>query len=127
MKKIIVLVLLSLVLTSCFGDSKEVIDAKKDLGIIEKTVEDLEEDKIEKLSNDLSEDPRISITQISGEVFLKLGDLKYSDFKNGDSKITGVTLGQVDKIKVDFSNENSEYPNDSFVLKKFVSGGDDFS
>ncbi|MDQ7022608.1 MAG: hypothetical protein Q9M97_03645 [Candidatus Gracilibacteria bacterium] len=76
MKKIIVLVLLSLVLTSCFGDSKEVIDAKKDLGIIEKTVEDLEEDKIEKLSNDLSEDPRISITQISGEDIFKIGGFK---------------------------------------------------
>jgi hypothetical protein len=31
MKKIIISIFLLLALTSCFGDSKEVIDAKKDL------------------------------------------------------------------------------------------------
>jgi len=121
MKKIIILVFLSLILTSCFGDSQEVIDAKKDLWIIEKTADDLKEDKAWNVINDLSEDPRISITQISGEPLLKLNPLKYSDFKNWHSKITGTTLWQVDKIKVNFSNENSEYPNDSFVLQKFKS------
>ncbi len=125
MKKIIITLFLILALTSCFGDSKEVIDAKKDLGIIEKTVEDVQEENNN--IGDLSEDPRISIKQISGEKVLELDKLKYSDFKNGYAKITWKTLWNVDKIKVDFSNENSQYPNDSFVLKKFKSGGDEFS
>jgi len=127
MKKIIITIFLLLALTSCFGDSKEVIEAKKDLWIIEKTSEDLEKEKQENISTDLSEDPRISITQLSGEKLLELDKLNYQDFKNGHSKITWKTLWFVDKITVDFSNENSEYPNDSFTLKKFKSWWDTFA
>jgi len=119
MKKIILAIFLLLALTSCFGDSKEVIDAKKDLGVIEKTVENLEEEKKENNLFDLSNDPRISITQISWEPILELDNLKYEDFKKWHAKITGKTLWFVENIKVDFSNENSDYPNDSFVLRKF--------
>lgn len=129
MKKIIILVFLTLFLSSCFWDSQEVIKAKKDLWIIkenpkvlqQETPQDLQQKKAKNTINDLSEDPRISITQISGKPLLKLDPLKYSDFKNWYAKITGTTLWQVDKIKVDFSNENSIYPNNSFVLKKFKS------
>lgn len=126
MKKIIITLFLLLALTSCFGDSKDVIDAKKDLWIIEKTVEDIAQDNLENLDNDLSEDPRISITQIYGDKILELDPLKYKDFKSGHSKITWKTLWFVDKIRVDFSNENSQYPNDSFTLRKFKPGWDTF-
>ena len=127
MKKIILAIFLLLALTSCFGDSKEVIDAKKELWIIEKTAEDFEKEKAEKNISDLSSDPRISITQISWKKLLELDDLKYEDFKNWHSKITWKTLGFVEEIKVDFSNASSEYPNDPFVLSKFKSWWKNFT
>ena len=127
MKKIILAIFLLLALTSCFGDSKEVIDAKKDLWIIEKTAEDIEKEKVENNNSDLSSDPRISITQISWKELIELDKLSYEDFKKGHAKITGKTLWFVEEIKVDFSNENSEYPNDSFTLKKFKSWWDTFA
>ncbi len=124
MRKIIISIFLLLALTSCLGDSREVIDAKKDLWIIEKTNEDIQNDRV---NNDLSEDPRISIVHIYGERLLELDNLKYTDFKDGHAKISGKTLWFVEEIQVDFSNETSEYPNDSFVLKKFKSWDDTFT
>lgn len=125
MKKITLLLFLTLFLSSCFWDSKEVIKAKQDLGIIENTpsfdlVEKNKEEKSEDLSNK-SDDPRISIKQISGDKILELDKLNYDDFKKWNFKITWKTLWFVSKIKVDFSNENSNYPNDEYILWKFKS------
>ena len=115
------LLFITLFLSSCFWDSKEVIKAKQDLGIIENTPSfNLLDNKKEDLV-DLSEDPRISIKQISGDKILELDELKYNNFKDGHSKITWKTLGFVSKIKVDFSNDNSEYPNDQYILTQFKS------
>ena len=126
MKKIIIVLFLILALTSCFGDSKEVINAKKDLGVIEKTQQDLNNENNQNNIKDLSEDPRISIKQISGKKMIELDKLKYEDFKKWNANITWKTLGKVDKIKVEFSNENSDYPNDSFVLSRFKPGDKTF-
>lgn len=130
MKKIILLLVTSLLLTSCIGDSDEVKKAKQDLGVI-KTTEIVQEDSILNESEDIevskeSWDPRIKITQISGEKLLELNALDYKDFKSGYSKISGRTLGQVDKIIVSFSNDESEFPSDWFTLKKFKGGDSEF-
>lgn len=131
-KNIIILIFLSLFLTSCFWDSKEVIKAKQDLWIIENTPTfdlvdktKVEEEKKEE-NTDVGYDPRISIKQISWEKILELEELKYIDFKNGHAKIIWKTLWFVSKIKVEFSNENSTYPNDDYVLWKFKSWGESF-
>lgn len=123
MKKILILSFFIFFLTSCFWDSKEVIKAKKELGVIKKTVEKNSNiswnltwtwDIIEKNKN-------ISIKQISWEKILELDKLNYSDFVNLNAKITWKTLWKVDKIVVNFSNLSSDFPDDSYQLKKFKS------
>jgi len=52
MKKIILLLVTSLLLTSCIGDSDEVKKAKQDLGVI-KTTEIVQEDSILNESEDI--------------------------------------------------------------------------
>ncbi len=127
MKKIAIILFFGFLLTSCFWDSDEVIKAKQDLGVIQWTsIEESVENNEGSIAiptmwdlMDIKGDPRIKITQISGEKLLELWDLDYDEFKTWYSKITGTTLGQVDKIIVSFSNEESEFPSDWFTLKKF--------
>ncbi len=123
MKKVVLLLLVSMLLTSCFGDSDEVKKAKQDLGVIktEKIINDdtsWEEQEDVIVSEELG-DPRIQIIQVSGEKLLRLDTLDYKDFKNWYAKITWKTLWQVDKIIVSFSNDESDFPSDWFTLKKF--------
>jgi len=134
MQKIIISIFLLLALTSCFGDSSEVKKAKQDLGIVDVTSDfnitwdSKIEEKDSTLNNwiELSNDPRISIKQISWEKVLELDELNYKDFKKWHAKITWKTTSYVSKIKVDFSNENSNYPNDEYTLAKFKPGWKNF-
>lgn len=123
MKKIIILLSLLIILSSCFWDSDEVKKAKQDLWVI-KITNIVEQDSILDKQEDIkvleqSWDPRIKITQVSGEKLLELDPLDYKDFKSGYAKISWKTLGQVDKIIVSFSNNESDFPSDWFTLKKF--------
>ncbi len=127
MKKTLLLVILTLLLSSCFWDSEDVTKAKQDLWVIVWTSSEVAPSKWKNEIEiptmwdlmDIKWDPRIKVTQISGEKLLSLDNLNYSDFKNGYSKITWTTLGRVDKIIVSFSNDESDFPSDWFTLKKF--------
>jgi hypothetical protein len=131
MNKIIVFSILILFITSCLWDWQDIIDAKVDLGLIEAPIienkedEDGQDDIIENLW-DLNPESKIIITQISGTKILELNELKYENFKKGNEVISWITLWNVDKIIVDFSNDDSDFPNDSFQLKKFEAWAKDF-
>ncbi len=132
MKKILLAIIIITLLSSCGWDSDDVLKAKQNLGIIERDIEEEPEisgnkwEDIDEWENESSSQKRIDIVQLSWEKLLELDELNYSDFKAGYAKITGKTLWSVDSIKVDFSNADSDAPNDWFTLKKFKSGDSTF-
>ena len=141
MKKVIWVLLLTFLLSSCWWDSDEVTRAKQEMWVIAwwtTNVEDEvvsvepdsdENDDVEKVIEvptmwdlmNITWDPRIKVTQISGEKLLDLWDLNYDEFKAGHSKISWTALAGVDKIVVSFSNDESDFPSDAFTLQKFKS------
>ncbi len=148
MKKVCVLFLLLLWIVSCGSQSDDITKAKQDLGVIDKPEwqeESLSVNSLQEASNDtnseenwnsndfekeldvwwdveLSEtwDDRIQINYISGKKVLELNDLTYKEFKAGVTKIIWKTLWNVSKITVSFSNNDSDFPNDLFTLRKFT-------
>jgi len=130
MKKILILLFLSLFITSCFWESDDVKKAKQDLGIsgYEEVVVDKIEDKktTEEIVLDTNSDLRVKVNLISWDKMLVFDELKYNDFRKWESKISWKTLWIIDKITVDFSNEDSDFPNNSYILKKFKKWDDNF-
>ncbi len=155
-----------MLLSSCFGESDEITQAKQELWVIESpttdtniTVSDTDTNNIDTSSDDtdstetvssndinntdsletsaseekntntemakhiayIEEQWRIQVQHISWEKLLELWKLNYNDFKKWNVKILWKTLWDVSQIVVEFSNNDSDYPNDSFTLKKFQS------
>ncbi|QFR38665.1 hypothetical protein A9Q91_00325 [Candidatus Gracilibacteria bacterium 28_42_T64] len=127
---------LILFLSSCLGENKEVInDAKQELGIVQKEVEEVEVKKTPDLEIQASEikdqkieekKPKFEIIKLTQDQFLEFDDLSEVDFLSGEIEVTGKTIETVDKIKVNFTNENSDFPDDSYLLTQFKSGDDIF-
>ncbi len=63
---------------------------------------------------------------LTEEKFIEFDDLEISDFEDLEEEITWKTIWKVDKIIVKFSNPSSNFPDDSFELKKFKSGDEKF-
>lgn len=148
---IILLLLLTFVLSSCFTSQDDVNKAKQNLWIIDWTVNDSWnnlEDEINKAKEKLSEViehtvddvkeeivnqierseevQKIEIRSISAGQFLELDDLSSKDLLSWEVEITWKTLNNVDKIVVTFKNETSDFPDDEFELKKFSSWDETF-
>ena len=157
MKKLInifIVLILTLLLTSCFTSQDEVNKAKQNLWIIEgwenninewadiiennekenpievnsNTWEKLEEwiDVIENIEEVKEEIKKIEIRSITKNQLLKLDDLSSKNLLWWEVEISGKTLWDVDKIIVTFKNETSDFPNDVFQLKQFKAWDDKF-
>ena len=130
--KILAVVFCVMLLSSCFWESKDVIKAKQDMWIIETPVTATQESANNWTIEEwvLDETPvevsswsqRIQVKNISWKEILELWDLDYSDFKKWYAKILGKTLWNVSQITVEFSNDDSTFPNDAFTLRKFSAG-----
>lgn len=132
MKKIVFVICLIFILSSCFGsweDKEDLQDLKKELlwktdSKVEKEneIEDKKDENDEKEEN-IEETEKNSLTKnyLTEEKFIEFDDLQVSDFDSLEKEIIGKTLLNVDKIIVKFSNPDSNFPNDSFQLKKFKS------
>lgn len=135
--KIVIIVAVMFLLSWCFWESADIKKAKEEMWIIasDKPIVDNSNNREavngwstetstseEAQIQGLSSDKRISIDYTSGDKVLELPELKYEDFKNGYVKIRWKTLTNVEKIIVTFSNNNSNFPDDSFQLQKFKSG-----
>lgn len=126
---IVSVLLLILLLSSCFGSSDEDISkAKKDL---------LETQQSGSLDSTGSQDwwevvpdeqefKQVEITPLTEEQFVELDDLSDEDFSDWEVEIKWRTLTDVDKISISFENTDSEFPADKYDLKQFKSGDKDF-
>jgi len=150
---ILLLLILTLVLSSCITSQDDVNKAKQNLWIIEwttdawsdledeiqKAKDDIKQDSIEEIEKDLVENnteevieetieevKKIQIKSLTDNQLLELDDLSWVDLLWWEVEITWKTLWKVDKIVVNFSNEESEFPDDSYTLKQFKPGWETF-
>ena len=137
MKKILIMLPLLLLLTGCFGNSSNVDEAKKELGVTETNTTSsqaiwetpnqnettptlFQEDEIVEL------DKSYTLEYLGDNKFLKLDSLDDENFYDGQVELTGTTLTQVDKIVVSFENKDSSYPKDIYTLQSFNPGDAQF-
>jgi len=119
LSKLLIFLSISLLLTSCIWESDDVKNAKKELWINGYEKENIVETSSEDIVLDTNSDPRIKVNHISWDNVLEFDELKYDDFKSWSSKISWKTSWIIDKIIVDFSNKDSDFPNDSYKLDRF--------
>ncbi len=129
MKKLIIL-LLPLFLYSCFWDSQEVENAKKELLNNNENNKALFDENLEK-NNNLDEDNNLNNIkeekkENSYEVnyltdkFLEVKDIKdISSITDWFDINWVVNNPDIDKIIIDFENKTSSFPKDSYTLKTF--------
>ena len=139
MKKIIVLLVLVFSLSSCFWstDNNQVNDAKKELlwswevssdsWNIDENVSDswsVEDSNSWSLENK----EKVSINYLDENKFIELDDLTWKDFTISDEiEITWKIIDKnVDKIEVKFSNRESSFPADDYILKTFKKWDESF-
>ena len=119
--------------------NKEVIsDAKKELGIIEKTVTGEEKNTVSnnqqerEVTDDIDknimkeEKKKFEIIKLTQNQVLDFDDISEKDFSSWEIEISGKTLEKVDKIKVNFTNEDSDFPDDSYILTQFKTWDESF-
>ncbi len=126
MKKILWIMLLTLVLTSCGQSRGEIDAAKKDLlgdtvSQQDDTQPDASEDKKSQQSNSL-----IQIMPQDTLAYLVFDSISERELTSGEVIISGTTNIQVDKIQVLFTNPTSKYPDDDYTLQAFKSGDTTF-
>lgn len=131
MKKILLLLFVSIFLVSCFWKvSKEDENkAKKDL--LSNDMSYVENKKIEEEKKSEYKEEKISKNFIESrylteEKFIEIDEFSISDFLDLEQEITWKTLTNVDKIIVNFSNSSSNFPSDRFQLKKFKAWDEKF-
>lgn len=90
---------------------------------INETFDEISKD-IEEVTNKKPE--TFTVTYLTDNEFIKLDDLVIWDIVDGTLEITGTTLTQVDSIRVQFSNDSSDYPDDDYTLGQFKSWDDTF-
>lgn len=126
MKKIFLVIFLTVFLSSCFSSKTEedLTKVKEELlstwKIDSNILNEINlENKDSSAEEKFEEKNSISIKYLTDEKFLEIDDFSINDFKDLEQEITWKTLTKVDKIKVYFSNPTSSFPNDIFELKKF--------
>lgn len=139
---IILVLILTLILSSCFTSQDDVNKAKQNLWIIESNNIDSWnnlDDEIEKAKNEIIQDSRVEeveeveeeqktiiINTLTTEQFLEFDDLSRENFLDWEIEIKWKTLWNVDKIVVTFANNGSEFPVDVYTLKQFTSWDNEF-
>lgn len=143
---IFLLLFLTMILSWCFTSQDEVNKAKQNLWIIswdnnlndekinkakqnlentsEKTIKEVDLNDTKQLNEiqkteKKEEFKKIEIKSLTDNQLLKLDDLSGVDLLGWAVEITWKTLWNVDKIVVKFSNETSDFPDDTYTLKKF--------
>lgn len=124
MKHIYIFVVTLLFLASC-GTSQEELDiAKKALlensnsGTVASPVSP---EVSEPSSPEESTQDGIEIIEFGQNPFLAFNELNIENFRDGEAEISGTTLVPVEKIEVLFSNPDSSFPQDAYVLQTFKS------
>lgn len=127
MKKLIIL-LLPLFLYSCFWDSQEVENAKKELLNNNENNKSLVDENIDKDKNldEIKEETKEETKENSYEInyltdkFLEIKDIKdISLIKDWFDINWIVNNPDIDKITVNFENKTSSFPKDNYTLKTF--------
>ncbi len=138
MKKIaIVISLLVMVMlfSSCFWEKDSSVDeAKKNMGIKEvqnkPVVLETNTEPVEMVKEEEKEaKPKVKkfeVKELTDEQYIKIDDLDLSKLMDKQVEITWKTLKHVDKIVVNFKNEKSSFPEDSYKLWKYKAGDDTF-
>ncbi|MBW7954627.1 hypothetical protein H3C61_02340 [Candidatus Gracilibacteria bacterium] len=134
MKKLIIL-LLPLFLYSCFGDSQEVENAKKELLNNNENNKSLVDENIDKDKNldEIKEETKEETKENSYEInyltdkFLEIKDIKDISLIKDGFDINGIVNNpDIDKITVNFENKTSSFPKDNYTLKTFKKGDKTF-
>lgn len=145
MKKILSLLFITLLISSCsFNSWDDLEKAKQDLWVVDiennqeleevkqdivnKDVENLTtedvlmDESIEENNSDIITEPTFKIEQLTADQFIELDDISNQLEKVTDSvEITWKTLTNVDKIIVNFQNRDSDFPIDNYTLTQFRS------
>ena len=133
---IILALLLTLILSSCFTSQEDVNKAKQNLWIIEidndswsnldTTIEEAKKEIIQEVVEEKEDIKTIEITSLTDEQFLEFDDLSRENLLDWEVELMWKTLSNVDKIIVYFVNEESDFPDDIFTLSKFKSWDETF-
>ncbi|MCP4523367.1 MAG: hypothetical protein GY828_04045 [Candidatus Gracilibacteria bacterium] len=151
MKKIIIIVLVGIVLYGYWEHSQpsqEVLDAQKEMGIIiddttkgglGKTADALiqtVDDSLASVKDDISDiqekiqgeqiPETFDIAYLTDEQFLEFDVFHKSDLLDGEIELTGKTLRNVDKIRVLYTNKESDHKTSDYTLGKFTAGDKKF-
>jgi len=123
---IIILLIITLILSSCFWSQDDVSKAKQELLNQENSIENDKEDEgsnVEKLEE---KKEKVIINYLDENKFIELDSLNEDDIDSMELEIKWKTLVNVDKIIVNFSNDESNFPIDSYELKTFKSWDESF-
>ena len=132
MKHMVIFLLASLILFASCGTSQKDIDAaKQDLlqgtsssqTLSQNTNSGVTQSSLETKDMEKS----IEVIEFGQDSFLKIDELNIEDFLDGEAEISGETLTNVEKIEVDFSNADSDFPKDSYTLQTFKIGDTRFT
>ena len=132
------LLVMILGMSSCFweNNNEEVNKAKQNMWINEvDNGSSFLEDNIKEVDMDSSFDEKeekkeeikkIEIKELTEEQYIKIDELDLTTLMDKQVEISWKTLKQVDKIIVNFKNQSSDFPEDSYKLTKFNSWDDNF-
>ncbi len=123
MKKIILFLFLSIVLSSCFNSQKDIDSAKQNL------IGDTPTPVVETPKEIVKEIPEDSLVQIipqDDKWFLKFNSISERSITSGEVIISGTTELSLDSIQVLYSNPTSKFPDDDYTLQAFKTGDETF-
>jgi len=127
MKKIIVLLISFLFLTSCGTSKIDIEKAKKEMlewknsqeEVVSKKIEIKDTKKEGTIKKKEEKEQTVEIKKLTEKQFIELDDIPTSSVMNWEVKISGKTLWEVEKIEVLFSNSDSIFPDDDYTLQTF--------
>lgn len=126
MKKIITLIVVAFLITSC-GESKELTDAKDDLldraPIVE---EDTTNTDTQRQEQTLIEQKNMRIKSLTDTQYLDFDSISDSDMQSGEIVLSWTADREVEKIEVLFSNSDSDFPDDEYTLQTYKKGSTSF-
>jgi hypothetical protein len=66
------------------------------------------------------------VESLTPEQFLEFDTFSQSDLDDMEIELTGKTLANVDSIRVLYSNDDSDFPDDDYTLGQFEAGNERF-
>lgn len=126
MKKIISLLVLVFIISSC-GESRELTQAKDELlDRVPVTQETETVQNTERSESTLSDTNAIEITHLGGEQYLEFSNIDEESLKTWEITIAGSADRRVEKIQVLFLNASSDFPDDDYTLQTFSAWDESF-